>query len=65
VFDEIQSQGPMSGILTGMQMTLHDHCLVVPCDIHLVKSQVLQELVDQLKKPLAHLPSFLDGQMAI
>ena len=50
VCDETQFQGPMSGILKGMQATLHDSCLVVPCDVPLLKAKVLQELINQFEQ---------------
>ncbi|MFQ6125958.1 MAG: molybdenum cofactor guanylyltransferase [Candidatus Heimdallarchaeota archaeon] len=50
VFDEIPFQGPMIGIINGMQVAQHDGCLVVPCDIPLLKVEVLQKLIQQFEQ---------------
>jgi len=47
-YDEPPFQGPMNGILTGMQLTHNDYCLVVPCDVPLIKTEVLQVLINHL-----------------
>ncbi|MFQ5821758.1 MAG: molybdenum cofactor guanylyltransferase, partial [Candidatus Heimdallarchaeota archaeon] len=50
IFDEIPFQGPMIGIISGMQVAHHDGCLVVPCDVPLLKLEVLQELIKQFEQ---------------
>lgn len=50
VFDEIPFQGPMIGVINGMQVAHHDGCLVVPCDAPLLKIEVLQKLIKQFEQ---------------
>jgi len=50
VFDEVPFQGPMYGVISGMQAAYHDGCLVVPCDVPLLKIEVLQELIEQFEQ---------------
>lgn len=49
-YDEPPFQGPMNGILTGMQLAHYDKCLVVPCDVPLIKTEVLQVLINHLEQ---------------
>ena len=49
-YDEPPFQGPMNGILTGMQLAQYDNCLVVPCDVPLIKTEVLQVLINLLEQ---------------
>lgn len=49
-FDELQFQDPMSGIISGMQAAHHDGCLTVPCDISLLRTGVLQELMTKFEQ---------------
>ena len=44
VKDKIDSMGPLSGILTGMQYVDSDYALVLPCDSPFIKKDVLEFL---------------------
>ncbi|MFX0195251.1 MAG: molybdenum cofactor guanylyltransferase [Candidatus Hodarchaeota archaeon] len=64
VFDEIPFQGPMIGVINGMQVAYHDGCLVVPCDAPLLKIEVLQELIkqfEQIQNTSAVIPRWPNG----
>ena len=64
VFDEPPFQGPMNGIIKGMQSAFHDNCLVVPCDIPLLKTKVLQDLInrfEQIKNAPGIIPRWSNG----
>lgn len=64
IFDEIPFQGPMIGVLSGIQVAHHDGCLVVPCDVPLLKVEVLQELIgqfEQIQNTSAVIPRWPNG----
>ncbi|MCP4483763.1 MAG: molybdenum cofactor guanylyltransferase [Flavobacteriaceae bacterium] len=45
--DLIKNTGPLAGIYTGLRYSKTDYNLIVSCDIPLVKTIVLQKLIDQ------------------
>ena len=45
--DLIKNTGPLAGIYTGLRYSKTDNNLIVSCDIPLIKTAVLQKLIDQ------------------
>ena len=45
--DIIKNTGPLAGIYTGLRYSKTDNNLIVSCDIPLIKTAVLQKLIDQ------------------
>jgi molybdopterin-guanine dinucleotide biosynthesis protein A len=61
VRDPIEGEGPLAGIVAGLEATEADSVLVVACDQPFVRSALLQYLLGQLESHVAAVPVF-DGR---
>ena len=46
--DAIENAGPLAGIYSGLKHSKTDYNLVLSCDIPLIKSNILQKLIDDI-----------------
>lgn len=61
VEDEIEGQGPLGGILSGLRAASHDVCLVVACDIPEIPVGFLKRLLDEAPDYEIVVPSSANG----
>jgi len=50
--DVIKSAGPLAGLYSGLQYSKTDYNLVVSCDVPLITSKVLQQLIENYEEGL-------------
>jgi molybdenum cofactor guanylyltransferase len=49
VKDIVPEKGPLAGILSGLLVSIHEHCFVVPCDMPLLDDTLIRAMVARRK----------------
>lgn len=63
VVDRFDARGPLTGIHAGLSAASHEVCLVVACDMPLVRTDLLAYLVDAVAAANAAVPYVGEGEL--
>lgn len=60
---KIRCEGPIRGIITGLQLAKNEKVIILPCDIPYIKKKVINYLFDSLENNITSVPIWSNGSL--